>query len=92
MNMETEEKTELEIEPTQVETEEQKVKRKVPIYFLIREMVGNSTTHDNLAVFSNKKELKDYLEKTEGIENLNPVLILGHEVPLTFNKVVKVDF
>jgi len=75
----------------QVETEEQKSKRRVAKYYLVFEKVGDST-QAQLAEFSTKKELKEFLEQTESIENLNPVLILGHEVPLTFNKIVKVDF
>ncbi len=74
----------------QVETEEQKSKRRVPSYYLIHELVGNPNGL-NCEKFATKKELKNYLEKND-LESRKPIVILGHEVPIQFNKIVKVDF
>lgn len=72
------------------ETNEQKTKRRVPSYYLIRDITDNP--YGKLCdKFATKKDLKEYLEAND-LESKNPVVILGHEVPLTFNKIVKVDF
>lgn len=72
------------------ETNEQKAKRRVPSYFLIRDITNNP--YGSLwNKFATKKDLKEYLEAND-LEAKNPVVILGHEVPITFNKIVKVDF
>jgi hypothetical protein len=75
----------------QVETEEQKTKRRVPIYYLIQYDMISTPSGVLVDKFATKKDLKDYLESHDS-ESRNPIVILGHEVPLTFNKIVKVDF
>jgi hypothetical protein len=78
------------IEPVeQNETEEQK-KRRVPRYYLSSD-IPDISIGSTFMKFDTKKELKEFLESHD-YERLNPIVILGHEVPIQFNKVVKVDF